>query len=43
MEISLKAARINAGLRAEDASKALGIHVQTLLKYEKDSSKIQGC
>ncbi|EHR38131.1 helix-turn-helix transcriptional regulator [Facklamia languida] len=40
MLISLKASRINAGLTSKEASNMAGIHQQTLLKYEKDSSKI---
>lgn len=40
MLISLKASRINAGLTSKEAADMVGIHQQTLLKYEKDSSKI---
>lgn len=40
MEISLKAARINSELTQENVSNALHVSVQTIAKYEKDSSKI---
>lgn len=39
-KISLEAARVNANLTQKEAAKLLGIHFQTLSKYEKDSSKI---
>ncbi|MDM8284899.1 helix-turn-helix domain-containing protein [Ligilactobacillus salivarius] len=38
--MSLEAARVNANLTQKEAAKLLGIHFQTLSKYEKDSSKI---
>lgn len=41
IQISLKAARINAGLTSKQAAELAGIHQQTLAKYEKDSSDIQ--
>lgn len=40
MKLSLKAIRINAGLTAQEAADLANVHVQTLSKYEKDSSKI---
>lgn len=40
MQISLKSARLNCGLTLKDASEMVGIHHQTLSKYEKDSSDI---
>lgn len=40
-QISLEAARKNAGFkRAGDAARLVGIHEQTLLKLEKDSTDI---
>ena len=39
-QISLSAARDNAGFSSKDAAKMVGIHQQTLLKYEKDSTDI---
>ncbi|GBD74208.1 putative uncharacterized protein [Tetragenococcus halophilus subsp. halophilus] len=41
VQISLKAARINAGLTSKEAANMANIHHQTLLKYEKDSSDIR--
>ncbi len=40
VKFSLDAIRINCGYSVEEASKLLGIHRQTLYKYEKDSTKI---
>lgn len=40
LQISLKAARINAGLTSKQAAALVGIHHQTLASYEKDSSNI---
>lgn len=40
LQISLKAARTNAGLTVVEASKIVDVHPQTLSKYEKDSSNI---
>jgi len=40
IQISLKAARINAGLTVVAASEMASVHPQTLSKYEKDSSDI---
>ncbi|MDN5628382.1 MAG: helix-turn-helix domain-containing protein [Lactococcus sp.] len=39
--MSLKAARINSGLTQTEAAKLVGIHPQTLSKYENDSSEIR--
>lgn len=36
-QITLRAARTNAGLSAEEASKLLGINKDTLLRRERDS------
>lgn len=38
--ITLKAARINAGLTAKEVGKLVNRHYQTILKYEEDSSDI---
>lgn len=35
MSMTLKAARINAGLRQSDVSKSMDIAVSTLIKWEK--------
>lgn len=40
LKITLEAARVNAGLTQKQAAKSLGIHFQTLAKYEKDSTNI---
>ena len=40
IQLSLKAARINAGLKSTEAADLADIHHQTLSKYEKDSSNI---
>lgn len=40
IQMSLKAARVNAGLTSKEAAEAVGVHYQTLTKYEKDSSDI---
>lgn len=40
-KITLKAARINAGLTQKEAAKRIGISYQTLSEYEKDASKIK--
>lgn len=39
MAISLKAARVNAGLTQEQAAKALGVKKGTILNYEKYRTK----
>ncbi|WP_279074539.1 helix-turn-helix domain-containing protein [Ligilactobacillus animalis] len=38
--MTLEAARVNAQLTQKEAAKKLGIHFQTLSKYENDSSNI---
>lgn len=38
-KITLRAARVNAGLTQREAAKKLGINYQTLAAYEKDESK----
>lgn len=40
-KITLKAARVNAGLTQKEAAKRIGISYQTLSEYEKDASKIK--
>lgn len=40
IELSLKAIRVSLNLKAVDVAKDIGIHYQTLLKYENDSSDI---
>lgn len=40
-KITLKAARVNAGLTQKEAAKKIGISYQTLSDYEKDESKIK--
>jgi DNA-binding XRE family transcriptional regulator len=39
-QITLKAARINAGLTAKEVGKIVNKHYQTILNYEKDSDNI---
>lgn len=41
MKWSLKALRVNAGLTAKEVADMIGIHQQTLLKYERDSMDIR--
>ncbi|WP_340014689.1 helix-turn-helix transcriptional regulator [Paenibacillus sp. FSL K6-1318] len=38
--LTLEAARVNCGLNLVDAAKLLGIHRDTLWKYEQDSTKV---
>ncbi|OEK64398.1 transcriptional regulator [Staphylococcus equorum] len=40
MQITMRAARVNAGYTQKEASNQFGINIDTLLKYEKDNSKI---
>jgi len=40
IQISLKAARVNANLTVLEASKAVGIGKDTLLKWEKNSGMV---
>ena len=39
-KFTLRAIRVNYNLSAHDVSNAVGIHYQTLLKYENDSTRI---
>lgn len=39
-KITLKAARVNAGLTAKEVGEIVGKNYQTILKYEQDSSNI---
>lgn len=41
IQISIRSARVNAGLNMEEASKKLGVHVNTLRNWEKDSTNIE--
>lgn len=38
--ITLEAARTNAGYKRKEAARLLGVHYDTLYKYERDSSKV---
>jgi transcriptional regulator with XRE-family HTH domain len=40
LQITLRAARVNAGLTLVEAAKLFGINKDTLSKYEKDSSNV---
>ncbi|WP_248559931.1 helix-turn-helix transcriptional regulator [Niallia sp. NCCP-28] len=40
IKITLKAARVNAGLKLTEAADLFGINKDTLSKYEKDSSNV---
>ncbi|MDK6804438.1 helix-turn-helix transcriptional regulator [Aerococcus sp. UMB1112A] len=40
MKFSIKACRVNSGLSAESVADYCGIHVQTLRRYERDSSQM---
>lgn len=40
MQITLRAARVNAGLTLIEAAKLFGINKDTLSKYERDSSNV---
>ncbi|PGT89193.1 helix-turn-helix domain-containing protein [Bacillus sp. AFS040349] len=40
IKITLRAARVNAGLRLVEASKLFGINKDTLSKYEHDSTNV---
>lgn len=40
IQMTLEAARHNAGYSQMEAAQALGIHYQTLASWEKDSSKV---
>lgn len=40
LRITLRAARVNAGLKLTEAAELFGINKDTLSKYEKDSSNV---
>lgn len=40
MQISLRAARINAGVTIDDAAKAVGKHRNTILRWESGKTEI---
>jgi transcriptional regulator with XRE-family HTH domain len=40
VQITLKAARINKGLKLKDAAELFGIHYSTLSRYEADSTNV---
>lgn len=40
MKITLRAARVNVGLKLVEAAREFGINKDTLSKYEKDSSNV---
>lgn len=40
MRITLRAARVNSGLKLIEAAKLFGINKDTLAKYEKDSTNV---
>lgn len=40
VKITLRAARVNAGLKLVDAAKLFGINKDTLSKYESDSTNV---
>lgn len=39
-QISLKAARVNVNLTQKEVAERIGVHQQTIAKYEKDGTKI---
>lgn len=39
-QLSLKSARVNAGMTTKEVAERVGVHHQTIGKYEKDSSDI---
>lgn len=39
--MTLRALRVNVGLTAKEVANVVGVHHQTLLKYENDSSRIR--
>ncbi|MDB1684977.1 helix-turn-helix transcriptional regulator [Enterococcus durans] len=39
-QLSLKSARVNAGMTTKEVAERVGVHHQTISKYEKDSSDI---
>lgn len=40
IKLTLRAARVNSGLRLVDAAKLFGVNKDTLSKYEKDSTDV---
>jgi transcriptional regulator with XRE-family HTH domain len=40
LQITLKAARVNAGFLLKDAAKIFGVHYETLSNYEADSTNV---
>ena len=40
MRITLKAARINAGLSQKEVAKKLGVCRQTIIKWERDTGRL---
>ncbi|WP_449461338.1 helix-turn-helix domain-containing protein [Streptococcus suis] len=40
-KMTLRALRVNIGLTAKEVADVVGVHQQTLLKYENDSSRIR--
>lgn len=40
-KMTLRALRVNVGLTAKEVAKVVGVHQQTLLKYENDSTDIR--
>lgn len=40
MEITLEAARVNAGYNQQEAGKLFGVHYQTIAKWENDNTRM---
>lgn len=40
-KITLEAARINAGLTLDEAAEKIGVHKNTIINWERDSSNIR--
>lgn len=40
LQITIKSARVNAGLTQDQAAEALGVDKSTLVRWEKDSTNI---
>lgn len=40
-KITMKAARVNAGYNQDEAAKRLGIHVSTLIQWEKNPGMVK--
>lgn len=43
LQITIKSARVNAGLTQDQAAEALGVDKSTLVRWEKDSTNIPVC